>query len=93
MSTNLDESTSITMPKGTLLVLFEYLARSYGSWKESSGASDEASFSLERPMPENAKRYGDSRVKSNAHCPRFFPGPLATDSRVEATSDLELIQL
>jgi hypothetical protein len=49
MSTNLDESTSITMPKGTLLVLFEYLARSYGSWKEASAAPDEASFALQPP--------------------------------------------
>jgi hypothetical protein len=49
MSTNLDESTSITMPKGTLLVLFEYLARSYDSWKKAGEASDEASFALQPP--------------------------------------------
>lgn len=49
MSTNLDESTSITMPKGTLLILFEYLARSYDSWKKTSGASDEATFALQPP--------------------------------------------
>jgi len=37
------------MPKGTLLVLFEYLARSYDSWKKAGEASDEASFALQPP--------------------------------------------
>jgi hypothetical protein len=49
MSTNLEESTSITMPKGTLLVLFEYLARSHDTWRRIGGAPDEATFALQPP--------------------------------------------
>jgi len=49
MSKNLDEPISITMPKGALLVLFEYLARSYGSWRRIGGEPDEATFALQPP--------------------------------------------
>ena len=49
MSGKLDEPTSITMPKGTLLVLFEYLARSYDSWRRAGGTPDEATFALQEP--------------------------------------------
>ena len=49
MNTNLDELTSITMPKGTLLVLLEYLARSYESWRKAAGTTDETSLVLMAP--------------------------------------------
>src|ERR1700674_136798 len=35
LSTALDEQVTISLPKGTLLVLFELLAQSYDSWKRS----------------------------------------------------------
>ena len=49
MSTNLDEPISITMPKGTLLVLLEYLARSYDSWQRMGGEPNESTFALQLP--------------------------------------------
>jgi len=35
VSTGLDERISISLPKGTLLVLFEFLAHSYEKWRAS----------------------------------------------------------
>ena len=35
VSTGLDEQISISLPKGTLLVLFEFLARSREGWRGS----------------------------------------------------------
>jgi hypothetical protein len=49
MNAALEEKTSITMPKGTLLVLFEYLSRSYDSWRKAGDSSDEATFALQQP--------------------------------------------
>ncbi len=46
---NLDENTTITVPKGTLLVLFEYLSRSYDSWRRSAPSSDDTTFVLQKP--------------------------------------------
>jgi hypothetical protein len=34
MSTQLEELVTISLPKGTFLVLFEYLARSYDAWQK-----------------------------------------------------------
>jgi hypothetical protein len=36
VSTGLDEQVTISIPKGTLLVLFEFLAHSYEQWKGSA---------------------------------------------------------
>jgi hypothetical protein len=49
MSTRLDESVSITLPKGTLLVVFEFLARSYVAWRGSGDKPLDQSFVLLRP--------------------------------------------
>lgn len=49
MNAALEEEASITMPKGTLLVLFEYFSRSYDSWREVGDSSDEAPFALQQP--------------------------------------------
>jgi hypothetical protein len=49
MNSQLAEKVSLAMPKGTLLVLFEYLARSYDSWRVSTDAADEATFNLQKP--------------------------------------------
>ena len=35
MSSPLDEQVTISLPKGTLLVLFEFLSHSYDLWKRS----------------------------------------------------------
>ena len=37
MSNGLEESMTISVPKGTLLVIHEYLARSYDAWHKSGG--------------------------------------------------------
>ena len=49
MSAQLNEETSITMPKGTLLILFEYLARSYDSWRRTSENPEDSTFVLQQP--------------------------------------------
>jgi hypothetical protein len=50
LSTTLDEQVTISLPKGTLLVLFEFLAHSYDSWKTSSTPQpDENTFTLLKP--------------------------------------------
>ena len=49
MNTELAELASITMPKGTLLVLFEYLAGSYDTWHRSSETPEESTFALQQP--------------------------------------------
>lgn len=36
MSAVLEEQVTISLPKGTLLVLFEFLSHSYESWKRSA---------------------------------------------------------
>ena len=48
MDGNLEEKISIELPKGELLVIFEFLARSYDAWSES-GNKDENTFVLSRP--------------------------------------------
>jgi hypothetical protein len=50
MSIQLEEKTAITLPKGTLLLLFEFLARSYDSWRRMGNSADD-SFSLQKPDP------------------------------------------
>lgn len=40
MDANLEEKISIELSKGELLVIFEFLARSYDAWRES-GNKDE----------------------------------------------------
>ena len=50
MSTRLDEQVTISLPKGTLLVLFEFLSRSYDLWKRSENPPPtENTFVLLRP--------------------------------------------
>ena len=50
LSTALDEQVTISLPKGTLLVLFEFLAHSYDSWKRSDSPQvTEDTFALLKP--------------------------------------------
>ncbi len=51
MPTQLDEPVSIAVPKGTLLVVFEFLARSYAVWTGSGEKPTEESFVLLQPDP------------------------------------------
>ncbi|MBZ5490516.1 MAG: hypothetical protein LAO76_06260 [Acidobacteriia bacterium] len=44
----LKKKISIELPKGELLVIFEFLARSYDAWSEA-GNRDENTFVLSRP--------------------------------------------
>ena len=37
MDTNLDEAVAVTLPKGTLLMLFEYVNRSCDAWRAACG--------------------------------------------------------
>ena len=48
MSVRLDEKIPITLPKGTLMLLFDFLARSSDSWRRSGNRADD-SFSLQKP--------------------------------------------
>ncbi len=50
MSAALDEQVTISLPKGTLLVLFEFLSHSYELWKRSGNPSPaEDTFVLFKP--------------------------------------------
>lgn len=49
MHEELQEQVTIPIPKGTLLVLFEYLARSHDGWRRTGESLDESSFVLEKP--------------------------------------------
>jgi len=52
VNTALDEQVTISLPKGTLLVLFELLARSYDLWKTSDTRQHaEDTFVLDTPDP------------------------------------------
>jgi hypothetical protein len=42
------ESTTLTMRRETLLVIFEFLAQSYEGWKQAGSSSDD-SFVLRKP--------------------------------------------
>lgn len=48
MELDLEEKIDIRLSKGELLVIFEFLARSYDAWKKS-GSDDVASFLLVKP--------------------------------------------
>ncbi|HEY2912084.1 MAG TPA: hypothetical protein VGK21_01880 [Candidatus Angelobacter sp.] len=48
MDTNLEEKISIELSKGELLVIFEFLARSYDAWQEA-GNTKENTFVLSPP--------------------------------------------
>ena len=48
MDANLEEKISIELTKGELLVIFEFLARSYDAWCES-GNKEENTFVLSPP--------------------------------------------
>ena len=48
MDENLEEKISIELSKGELLVIFEFLARSYDAWREK-GNTDENTFVLSQP--------------------------------------------
>ena len=50
MSAALDEQVTISLPKGTFLVLFEFLAHSYESWRRSENPPPiEGTFILLQP--------------------------------------------
>jgi hypothetical protein len=49
MPTRLEEPISITLPKGTLLLVFEFLARSYDAWKQTGVKQTDDSFVLLQP--------------------------------------------
>ena len=50
MNTPLDEQVTISLPKGTLLVLFEFLSHSYDLWKRSEDRPlTEGTFVLLKP--------------------------------------------
>jgi hypothetical protein len=52
LSTALDEQLTISLPKGTLLVLFEFFSRSYDLWKGSGNRQHaEDTFVLDAPDP------------------------------------------
>jgi len=46
---DLAEQTTISLPKGTLLVLFEFLAHSYEEWKKADTQQSDESYSLLKP--------------------------------------------
>jgi hypothetical protein len=48
METNLNDQVEIKLSKGELLVLFEFLARSWDRWKERGGQEVET-FDLAKP--------------------------------------------
>ena len=48
METNLDEQVAIQLSKGELLVIFEFLGRSFEAWK-ASGDQEVATFALSKP--------------------------------------------
>ena len=49
MDMKLEEPVAISLPKGTLLVLFEYLARSSDTWRKSNQRSDDDAYRLLPP--------------------------------------------
>ena len=49
MHEHLQDQVSISMPTGSLLVIFEYLANSYQTWRKNHASSDEATFELAKP--------------------------------------------
>lgn len=51
MSTELNEEVTVRLPKGTLLVLFEFLAHSYAEWKQMNEQSSNDTFVLLKPDP------------------------------------------
>ena len=48
MDANLEEKISDRAPKGELLVIFEFLARSYDAWRKT-GNAEENTFMLSQP--------------------------------------------
>jgi hypothetical protein len=48
MDANLEEKISIELSKGELLVIFEFLARSYDAWRKT-GNAEENTFVLSQP--------------------------------------------
>ena len=55
VTTRLDEQISISLPKGTLLVLFEFLAHSYEQWK-GSGRERPSDHTFVLTKPDAAER-------------------------------------
>lgn len=52
MNSGLDEQATISLPKGTLLVLFEFLARNQDAWKASHNRQPaEYTFVMATPDP------------------------------------------
>ena len=49
MDMKLEDPVGISLPKGTLLVLFEYLARSSDTWRNSDQQSDSDAYRLLTP--------------------------------------------
>jgi hypothetical protein len=49
MNSKLDERVALSLPTGTLLVLFEYLARSYAVWRGTGEPRQEDTFTLQPP--------------------------------------------
>jgi len=55
VSSGLDEQVTISIPKGTLLVLFEFLAHSYEQWRESGNEQrSDGTFAL--LIPDSGER-------------------------------------
>ena len=48
MNAEIEKTVAVCMPKGTLLVLFEYLSRSYDSWR-AKGQTSHDRFAPEEP--------------------------------------------
>jgi hypothetical protein len=46
---SLDEQVTISLPKGTLLVLFEFLSRSYDAWRSTGDRPADSTFLLAKP--------------------------------------------
>jgi hypothetical protein len=49
MSKQLEERVEISLPTGTLLVIFEYLARSHKDWRGAGRPVEENTFVVQRP--------------------------------------------
>jgi hypothetical protein len=56
VSAALDEQVPISLPKGTLLVLFEFLARSSDRWRPSENRQQAACVLLHNAGPDDAQR-------------------------------------
>jgi hypothetical protein len=60
------EFVDLKMRRGTLLVIFEYLARNHDEWRKTGKAPDdysESTFVLSRPDPAKESLYGGSKEK------------------------------